>query len=117
MNKVKTLAVATLAVLGMATAAQAIDLGYGIALDNTVAGEYNIDTEAFTLDYTANLNYTVVDGVVVWAEMSVDIQDPAYDGVSFGADWSMDNISAYVKSNYSADNEFGDVLVGASLSF
>lgn len=117
MNKVKTLAVATLAVLGMATTAQAIDLGYGIALDNTVASEYNVTTETLTIDYTANFNYTVVDGVVAWAEMSFAVQDIAYDGVDFGATWSMDDLSAYVKSSYTVDNEFGDILVGASLSF
>ena len=100
MKNFKLGAIALLTTLGLGTAASAIDLGYGVNLDNTVAGEYNVETEVFTIDYTANINYTVVDGVVVWVETTVDIQDVAYAGVDFGANWSVDSaISVYVKSS------------------
>lgn len=116
MKNVLLAAVAALGLVGVASTASAFDLGYDFALDNTVAVEYNVNTEEFAVDYTANLNYSYED-FSVYVSTTVDLQDIDFGVAELGVNYEADGFTLYGFTTVDADVNWGDFYVGAKLEF
>lgn len=116
----KKILLATAAMFTFAGAASALDFGNGLALDNEVHAAYEVNAEATTLEYTANLNYVFAEGAVVYAETVVDLEDIGYNGLELGVTYLLPTaaeveLGAYV--TYDADWNNDQIVVEATLSF
>ena len=115
----KKILLATVAMFGFVGAASALELGNGLALDNEVYAAYELNAEVTTWEYTANLNYTVAEGVVAYVETVVDLQDIDYNGLEIGVTYAtpVNGLDLGAYATYDADWNNDKVVVEATFSF
>lgn len=105
-----------------ATAASAFEIGAtGVQLNNDFVAEYDTGTEAFTTTVTPELRYIAMESVSVYASTALDLQDPSFNGVTFGAEYvpgfgNLD-LTAYAKATSDADFNFDSVTLGVEFKF
>ena len=115
MNKTLT---AIAIVLGMTGAANAFELGNGLSLDNTVTGEYDVNAEAFTLEYDMALTYQITPELDVYVSTSVDLLSPVYTGFVVGADYDFNEyVSVFGKVHFDTNTEYDNAFVGIAVTF
>jgi len=89
--------------------ASAFDVGNsGVAFDNAIEATYEFKGETYTLDYTLNVNYEVIDDVSVYAETSVDLLDVAYVGLDVGVTYAPSSVEGLTFNTYATFNETWD---------
>lgn len=113
-------AVAALALT--ATAASAFELGStGIQFNNDFVAEYNTGTEVFTTTLTPELRYIPMESVSVYVSTAFDLQDPAFNGVTVGAEYIPGvnglDLTTYAKATSDADLNFDAVTLGVEFKF
>lgn len=118
----KTILMATAAVVTMTGAASALDFGStNLQLNSTIVAEYDTNVEVYTTTYTPELRYTPVEGLSVYAETDFDLQDIDFVGATVGAEYypGVANVDlvAYIKSTSDADFNFDGAIIGAELNF
>jgi len=117
MNKIITFAATLLA--ATTGTASAFDLGNtGVALDNSLVAEYNINSTNYTINYSAKLNYNIVDSVNMYVKTSVDLTNITYSGVTLGATWAAKpNLDIYTNVGVDNNGNIGNAIIGAKLNF
>ena len=105
----KLLLVAASALVLGATTASAVELGNGWAWDTTVTGAYEIKSEDFTLGMESEVNYTLDNGVFIYATALFDVEDPTFLGSEIGIEYTppqadLVTLSAFVE----LDEDFND---------
>jgi len=117
----KTLTLAA-ALTVAATTATSADLIGGLSLTTETDVNYTTGVETWAADFTPSLGWGVY-GLDLSVATTIDLmgldQDQIFNGVDLKAEYSISNIgiTAYGKVSSDADFEFGDVTVGAKLSF
>lgn len=117
-----TVLAAITAVVLTTTSASAFEIGAtGIQLNNDFVAEYNTGTETFTTTLTPEVRYIPMESVSVYASTELDLQDPAFNGVTIGAEYvpGLGNLdlTTYAKTTTDADFNFDAFVVGVQLSF
>ena len=118
----KTVLMATAAILTMTGAASALDFGStNLQLNSTIVAEYDTSVEEYTTTYTPELRYIPVEGLSVYAETDFDLQDIEFAGATIGAEYypgvAKLDLVTYVKSTSDADFNFDGAIIGAELNF
>jgi opacity protein-like surface antigen len=104
----------------LATPALALDFGNGIALNNTITAEYSVETDVFTTTYEPQLQYSLGNGVVAYAETLIDLQDIDFVGLDIGLEYTpakFDKLTVTTEVQFDADLGYSDVVVKAELTF
>ena len=121
----KTFILATIASIGLASAASAADFsvaGQTLSIGGEVDMNYNTGTELFALEVVPSTGF-VAYGVDFEVSTTIDIlqlnEGDVFQGVEFEAGYTIPttNVRAYAEIATNSDLEFGDLLVGATLSF
>ena len=116
---------ATLSVFALTSAANAFELGGGLAAGGEVESSYNFGTEDFSVLFTPEVSFAT-SGLFVGASLEIDMLDlENYDftGVDFEATYTIDGVvpgfavEAFGEISTDADFEFGDLVVGTRLNF
>lgn len=116
----KNILLATLSVFALTSAANAFELGGGLALGGEVESSYNFGTENFGVLFTPAASFTY-EGFSLTVDTEFDMLNlnaDAFTGLDFEAIYTINrNISAYGEISTNADFTFGDLVVGTRLSF
>ena len=108
------------AVAVAATSASAMDLGYGLSVGAETELTYTTGTELWTLDVTPSMGIGAY-GVSFTGETTIDVLDlnngDIFNGVDWKAEYVWKGITTYTKVSSDEDFKFGDITVGAKLSF
>ncbi len=117
----KNVLLATAAVLALsAGSAAAVDLGNGLAWDTTVTAAYETKSEDFSLGMESEVNYTLDNGVFIYATAFFDVEDPTFLGSEIGVEYTPPQMSVVTLSAFvELDEDFNDTAatVQAELSF
>lgn len=126
----KQLAVAGLVLALSSTSAMSAEIWGGLSLDNEINGEYNIDQEDLTINWTPevgfstwNIDLAVSSKIPVWAKDELALADVLEDGSRPNIDMSATYVltegwEVYGKTHWDIDaSEMGDIKVGATLNF
>ena len=104
----------------MTTSVSAMDLGYGLSVGAETELTYTTGTEVWTMDVTPSMGLGAY-GASFTAETTIDVLDlnngDIFTGVDWKAEYVWNGITAYTKVSSDADFEFGDITMGAKLSF
>lgn len=101
-----------------AASAMAFDLGYGFSAGADINAEYNVTVGgAVALTATPELAYGVGDfGFTVGTD--IDLTDVDFVGFDIGATYQIGkNLELYGDVSTDEDLKFGDLIIGATLSF
>jgi len=114
----KLLLASAIAVAG--TSATAMDLGYGLSVGADTELTYTTGTEVWTMDVTPSMGLGAY-GASFTAETTIDVLDlnngDIFTGVDWKAEYVWNGITTYTKISSDADFEFGDITMGAKISF
>ena len=114
----KLLLASAVAVAG--TSVSAMDIGYGLSVGATTDMSYTTGTETWELDVTPKVSMGAY-GVSFSTETTIDILDINNGDIFTGIDWKAEyvwkGITTYTKVSSDADFEFGDITMGAKISF
>ena len=126
----KQLAVAGLVLALSSTSAMSAEIWGGLSLDNEVNGEYNIDQEDLTINWTPevgfstwNIDLAVSSKIPVWAKDELALADVLEEGSRPNIDMSATYVltegwEVYGKTHWDIDeSEMGDIKIGATLNF
>lgn len=116
----KTLLITTAALVALAMPAAALDLGNGVAFDNTVSVDYSVEGDSFTTLYEGEVGYSVTEEVRVYAYTDVDLQDIAFTGVDIGAEYTPATakfVTLSAEAQFDENIEYTDLVLSAELSF
>lgn len=117
----KTLVLASALTLA-ATAATSADLIGGLTFDTETDVSYTTGVEEWSATFTPELGWGMY-GIDLGVSTVVDImgldQEQIFKGLDFKAEYELysTGIKAYGKVSSDADFQFGDITVGAKLSF
>ena len=104
----------------IATSATAMDIGYGLSIGADTELTYTTGTELWTLDVTPSMGLGAY-GASFTAETTIDVLDLNNGNIFNGVDWKAEyvwkGITTYTKVSSDEDFNFGDITVGAKLSF
>ena len=104
----------------MTTSVSAMDLGYGLSVGAETELTYTTGTEVWTMDVTPSMGLGAY-GASFTAETTIDVLDlnngDIFTGVDWKAEYVWNGITAYTKVSSDADFEFGDITMGAKISF
>jgi len=104
----------------MATSVSAMDLGYGLSVGAETELTYTTGTEVWTMDVTPSMGLGAY-GASFTAETKIDVLDlnngDIFTGVDWKAEYVWNGITTYTKVSSDADFEFGDITMGAKISF
>jgi hypothetical protein len=104
----------------MATSATAMDIGYGLSIGAETELTYTTNKEVWTLDVTPSMGLGAY-GASFTAETTIDVLDlnngDIFNGVDWKAEYVWKGITTYTKVSSDEDFKFGDITVGAKLSF
>lgn len=99
----------------------AADLGKtGIQLNTSIVAEYDTTAKLYITTYTPELRYVAADGLSVYANTDVDLQNIGFVGATFGLEYYPTgklDLLTYVKSTSDADFNFDGAIIGAELKF
>ena len=108
------------AVAVAATSASAMDLGYGLSVGAETELTYTTGTEVWTMDVTPSMGLGAY-GASFTAETTIDVLDLNNGDIFTGVDWKAEYVwkgmTTYTKVSSDADFEFGDITMGAKISF
>ena len=108
------------AVAVAATSASAMDLGYGLSVGADTELTYTTGTEVWTMDVTPSMGLGAY-GASFTAETTIDVLDLNNGDIFTGVDWKAEYVwkgmTTYTKVSSAADFEFGDITMGAKISF
>jgi len=108
------------AIIFAGTSASAMDLGYGLSVGAETELTYTTGTEVWTMDVTPSVGLGAV-GVSFTAETTIDVLDLNNGDIFTGVDWKAEYVwkgmTTYTKVSSDADFEFGDITMGAKISF
>ena len=121
------------AIAALGTSASAADLGWGLALNNDVTTEYNVDAEHFDVTWAPEVSYTIPMAPVeltagatvkVWNTtdefaLTDTFEEGSRPNLDLGASMDIsDNLEVYGKTAWDLnDSELEDIVVGATFSF
>ena len=118
-NKMKKLLL-PVAFATMATSVSAMDLGYGLSVGAETELTYTTGKETWTLDVTPSVGLGAY-GASFTAETTIDVLNLNNGDIFTGVDWEAEyvwkGITTYTKVSSDADFEFGDITMGAKISF
>ena len=104
----------------MATSATAMDIGYGLSIGADTELTYTTGTEVWTMDVTPSMGLGAY-GASFTAETTIDVLDLNNGDIFTGIDWKAEYVwkgmTTYTKVSSDADFEFGDITMGAKISF
>ena len=122
----KTLSIAAIVAV-MASSASALELGYGLSLNNTATAEYNVDTEVMSLTTEPTLAYAAPYGVGLSVGTELSIYEDEFVDATFETMPTMDfradkevytGLTVYGEVSYDLEAEVrSDAVVGVSFSF
>lgn len=111
----------TSAVLAMlATPSLALQLNDKLSFDTTVNAIYSVETDLFTASNTFELNYQVKDGLEVYIDTAIDLQDIDFNGTNLGVSYtpaSFDKITVTTEAQFDANLDYSDLVISAELKF
>lgn len=111
----------TSAVLALfATPSLALDLGNGLAWDNTVTAEYSVETEIFTSVYETEFNYSFDNGLVAYAQTEIDLQAVDFTGLDLGLEYvpaKFNKLTVTTEAQFDSDLNYTDVVLTAEVKF
>lgn len=134
----KKVLLASVVVAGVAACAAddaaAMDIGWGLSLNNEVTTEYNVDTEHFDVTWGPEVAYTIPMAPTVELTAGADVKvynttddfalaDTFEEGsrpdLDLGVSMDLsDNLEVYGKTSWDLnESEMGDIVVGATFSF
>jgi len=103
-----------------ATSASAIDLGYGLSVGAETDMSYTTGTETWELDLTPKVSMGAY-GVSFSTETTIDVLDINNGDIFTGLDWKAEyawkGMTTYTEVSSDADFQFGDITIGAKISF
>lgn len=114
----KKILIATAVLAMTATSVMAADLGNGFSAGAEINAEYNVTAGGdVALTATPELGYTVGNfGLSVSTD--IDLADIEFVGLDVGATYAVNtNFELYAETSTDANLKFGDLVVGATLSF
>ena len=118
-NKMKKLLL-PVAFAAMTTSVSAMDLGYGLSVGAETELTYTTGTEVWTMDVTPSMGLGAY-GASFTAETTIDVLDLNNGDIFTGIDWKAEYVwkgmTTYTKVSSDADFEFGDITMGAKISF
>ena len=104
----------------MTTSVSAMDLGYGLSVGAETELTYTTGTEVWTMDVTPSMGLGAY-GASFTAETTIDVLDLNNGDIFTGIDWKAEYVwkgmTTYTKVSSDADFEFGDITMGAKISF
>jgi len=120
----KNLMMATAVLVASGTAVAAFDVTDSFSVNNEVKTWYNTDKSTWTASYEVKPTYSpsMVTGMDVYAMTDGDLRDIKYDGVEFGVEYTMPDMSILspvlkAKVAYDEDWNRGDIMIGATFNF
>jgi len=115
----KLIAFTTAAIVALSTSAYATDLGGGFSSDSEVKLDYNLDTEAYTLMLSPEIEYTM--GAMEFAAgTDVNLRDVGFSGMDWTLKMDVETVPGMqVFGTITTDKDWdtGDLHVGATFSF
>lgn len=114
----KKILLATTILAMTAVSAMAADLGNGFSAGADINAEYNVTAGGdVALTATPALGYTT-GAFDFTVGTDVDLADIEFVGLDFGATYAVNkNFELYAETSTDSDLEFGDLIVGGTLSF
>jgi len=110
----------SVAFAAMATSVSAMDLGYGLSVGAETELTYTTGTEVWTMDVTPSMGLGAY-GASFTAETTIDVLDlnngDIFTGVDWKAEYVWNGITTYTEVSSDKDFEFGDITMGAKISF
>ena len=111
----------TSAVLAMlATPSLALQLNEKLSFDTTVTTAYSVETDIFVASNTFELNYEVRDGLAIYLDTAIDLQNIAFTGTNLGVSYtpaSFDKITVTTEAQFDANLDYTDLVISAELKF
>lgn len=135
MNKVLLAGVAATGLAACAADdAAAMDIGWGLALDNEITTEYNIDAEHLDVTWAPEVSYELpfMSGLSTSAGMDIPVynttdefaiadvfEEGSRPDLNLKTTYAIgDNFETYVKTGWDLnESELNDIVVGATFSF
>lgn len=131
MNKVLLAGVAAMTFAGTASA---MDIGWGVSLNNEVTTEYNIDAEHLDVTWAPEVSYELpfMSGLSTSAGMDIPVynttdefaiadvfEEGSRPDLNLKTTYAIgDNLETYVKTGWDLNaSELNDIVVGATFSF
>tara|TARA_R100001510_G_scaffold24709_1_gene21721 strand:+ start:119 stop:469 length:351 start_codon:yes stop_codon:yes gene_type:complete len=104
----------------IATSVSAMDLGYGLSVGAVTDLNYTTGTEVWEMDFTPSMALGAY-GATFSAETTIDVLDLNNGDIFTGVDWKAEyvwkGVTTYTEVSSDADFEFGDITMGAKLTF
>lgn len=118
----KTTLMAAAAVLAMTGMASAVSFGStNLQLNTGIVVEYDTTVELWTATSTPELRYIPTEGLSVYINTDVDLQNIDFAGATVGVEYypgiSKFDLVTYIKSTSDADFNFDGAIFGAELKF
>lgn len=111
----------TSAVLAMlATPSLALQLNDKLSFNNDVVAAYSVETDVFSASNTFELNYEVRDGLEVYFDSTIDLQDIDFSGANLGVSYtpaSFNKITVTTEAQFDANLDYSDLVISAELKF
>ena len=111
----------TSAVLAMlATPSLALQLTEKLSFDTTVKAAYSVETDIFAASNSFELNYQAKDGLAVYLDTAVDLQDIDFNGANLGVSYtpaSFEKITITTEAQFDANLDYSDLVISAELTF
>jgi len=111
----------TSAVLAMlATPSLALELTEKLSFDTTIKAAYSVETDVFAASNSFELNYEVRDGLAVYLDTAINLQDIAFTGANLGVSYtpaSFNKITVTTEAQFDGNLEYSDLVISAELKF
>ena len=92
----------------------------GIQLNTSISAEYDTTTKLWTTTSTPEFRYVAAEGLSVYVNTDVDLQNIGFAGATFGLEYYPSgklDLLTYVKSTSDADFNFDGAIIGLELKF
>jgi hypothetical protein len=110
--------IAMLAALTVSTtAAQAIDLGKGFAIDSTTTFTYQVEAEDYVANQELELTYLVRNGFTAFAYTQTNLRDVNFTGLDIGARYTFNNFEVESAVQLDADLGYTEAYVSLEIKF
>jgi hypothetical protein len=111
----------TSAVLAMlATPSLALQLTEKLSFDTTVKAVYSVETDVFAASNSFELNYEVNDGLGVYVDTAINLQDIDFNGANLGVSYtptSFNKFTVTTEAQFDANLDYSDLVISAELKF
>jgi len=96
-----------------------MELGNNWAWDNTVSAVYDVEAQDFSAGFETELNYTLDNGVKMYASTSFDLRDAEFTGMNVGMEYEVGSPDVTMGAWVALDSnlEYENAFISVSWDF